>query len=237
MPPPIHGLPSLTPFGIKVETYLRMVGLPYKTRGGDPRKNPKGKIPWIEDDGHFVSDSSDIIDYLKERHGDPLDRDLSPQQRAIAQATRRMVEEHLYWIGVHSRWIDDEGFGITREYFKKFLPKVIGPFLLDRMIRRGIHKALYAQGLGRHSVADIYRRGHEDIDALSVLLGTTDYFLGDQPSSIDATVFAFTSAMLMIPGNGPLKQRISGHANLVAYTDRMYRRYFGDHPPGRSKAA
>ena len=33
---------------------------------------------------------------------------------------------------------------------------------------------------------------------------------------------------------GDLEQRATGHANLVAYTERMNRRYFGDHPPGRS---
>ena len=71
------------------------------------------------------------------------------------------------------------------------------------------------------------------IDALSVLLGTTPYFLGDHPSSIDATVFALTLALLAPPGENPLKQRAAGHANLVAYTGRMNRRYF-EHPPGRS---
>lgn len=237
MPPPVHGLPTLTPFGIKVETYLRMVGLPYRTRGGDPRKNPKRKIPWIEDDGQFVSDSSDIIDHLKARYGDSLDRDLSPAERAVAQATRRMVEEHLYWVGVYMRWVEDEGFAVASEYFKPFLPPVIGSLLIKRVIRRDITRALYAQGLGRHSREDIYRRGGEDVDALSVLLGGTPYFLGDKPTSIDATVFAFTAAVLRAPGDSPLKQRMAGHTNLVAYTERMYQRYYGDHPPGRSKDA
>ena len=119
-PPPAFGMPCLSPFGIKVETYLRMVGLPYRTVNGDPRKGPKGKIPWIEDDGRLVADSSDIIDHLKARYGDPLDKDLTPAQRAVAHATRRMLEEHLYWVGVYTRWIEDEGYGHTRSYFKGF---------------------------------------------------------------------------------------------------------------------
>ena len=230
-------MPCLSPFGIKVETYLRMVGLPYKTANGDPRKGPKGKIPWIDDDGRLVSDSGDIIEYLKERHGDPLDKDLTPAQRAVAHATRRMLEEHLYWVGVYTRWIEDEGYANTRAYFKKFLPPVIGGLLLDRVVRKSLGKALHTQGVGRHAREDIYRRGAEDIDALSVLLGSTPYFLGDHPSSIDATVFALTLAASAPPGDNPLKQRVLGHANLVAYTERMNKRYFGEHPPGRSADA
>lgn len=235
MPPPIHGLPSLTPFGVKVETYLRMAGLPYRTAPGDPRKNPKRKIPYIVDDGQFVSDSSDIVDHLKARHGDPLDGDLTAAQRAIAHATRRMVEEHLYWVGTYSRWIEDTGFAQIRGYFTQLLPPVIGPVLLSRVIRGQVRKALYAQGLGRHSRDDVYRRGGEDIAALSQLLGDHDYFLGAQPTSIDATVFAFTSAILILSADGPLRQHMASHANLVAYNDRMFGRYFADHPPGRSK--
>jgi glutathione S-transferase len=233
-PPPAFGMPCLSPFGTKVETYLRMVGLPYRTAMGDPRKGPKGKIPWIEDDGQVVADSGDIIDHLKARYGDPLDKDLTPAQRAVAHATRRMLEEHLYWVGMYARWLEDEGYRSTRVYFKRILPPVIGGLLLDRVVRKDIRKALHAQGLGRHNRDEIHRRGAEDIDALSVLLGSTPYFLGDHPTSIDATVFSLTLGALAPPGDVPLKQRVAGHANLAAYTERMNKRYFGDHPPGRS---
>ena len=106
--------------------------------------------------------------------------------------------------------------------------------LLDRVVRKSVRKALHAQGLGRHSRDEVHRRGAEDIDALSVLLGGTPYFLGDHPSSIDATVFALTLGALAPPGDSAIKQRVAAHANLVAYTERMNKRYFGDHPPGRS---
>lgn len=37
-PPPAWGLPSLSPFCTKVETYLRMVDLPYRTRSASLRQ-------------------------------------------------------------------------------------------------------------------------------------------------------------------------------------------------------
>lgn len=236
-PPAYHGIPCLSPFGTKVETYLRMVGLPYRTRMGDPRKNPKGKIPWIEDDGHFVTDSSDILDYLKKKYGDPLDAALTPAQRGVGLFVRRTLEEHLYWALVYARWMEAEGFALTREFFKPILPPVIGGVILDKVIRGSLRKSLHAHGLGRHAREDIYRRGVEDIDALAAVLGDKPFLLGDQPTSFDASAFALTSGLVRHPLDTPLKRAVAGHANLAAYDERMYQRYFTEVPPGRSKDA
>lgn len=235
-PPPAWGMPSLSPFAAKVETYLRMVDLPYRVRGGDPRKAPKGKVPWIDDDGRVVADSSDIIDHLKATHGDPLDADLSAEQRALGLLARRTVEEHLYWVLIYARWIEDEGFARNKEYFKKLLPPIIGDFLIHRVIRRSVARNLHAHGVGRHARDDIYRRGDEDLTALSVLLGDKPYFLGERPTSVDASIHAFTSGLWMHPADNPIKRRMAALPNIVAYNERIYRRYFGARPPGGSVA-
>ncbi len=235
-PPAAWGIPSLSPFGTKVETYLRMVGLPYQVRGGDSRKAPKGKSPWIEEDGRTICDSSDILDHLKARHGDPLDRDLDAGQRALAVLTRRTLEEHLYWCLVYTRWVEPGGLARNREYFLPLLPPVLGGLILGQ-IRKGLVAQLHAQGVGRHARDDIYRRGAEDLAAVSVQLGERPYFLGERPTSVDASLFAFTSGLWMFPADNPLKRQLAALPNLVAYTERMHARYFGDHPPGSSRPA
>ncbi len=231
-PPPAWGLPSLSPFCTKVETYLRMVDLPYRTRGGDPRKHPKGKLPWIDDDGRTISDSSDILDHLNARLGDPLDGALDHSQRALAHLARRTVEEHLYWCLVYARWVDPGGFSFTREAFEKLLPPVIGKLLVHQVIRKKIVGALHGQGLGRHARADIYRRGCEDLTAIAVLLGEQPYFLGPNPTSIDASLYALTGGIWLHPADNPMKQHMAALPNLVAYSERMHNRYFGERPPG-----
>ena len=81
--PPVWGLPNASPFCMKVETYLRMTGLPYQfARGADIRKAPKGKFPVIEDNGKIIPDSSFIVEYLKASYGDPLD-ELDPRADEI----------------------------------------------------------------------------------------------------------------------------------------------------------
>ena len=65
------GLPNPSAFCVKVELYMRMAGIPYELALGDPRDAPKGKVPWINDDGHILGDSTFIIEYLKTKYGDP----------------------------------------------------------------------------------------------------------------------------------------------------------------------
>lgn len=61
--PPLWDLPSGSPFCAKIETYLRMVGLPYETvNDADVRKAPR-KLPVIQDDTRRIADSG-----LKERY-------------------------------------------------------------------------------------------------------------------------------------------------------------------------
>ena len=95
---PAFGLPNASPFCMKLETWLRMAQLPYEAptmRMTDMRKAPKGKMPYIVDQGRVVSDSTFIIDYLKATYGDKLDNWLSPEQRAVALAFQRLLEENL----------------------------------------------------------------------------------------------------------------------------------------------
>ena len=101
---------------MKLETYLRMAGLPYETvNDGNVLKAPKGKLPWIDDDGVRVADTSFIIDHLKRKYGDPLDAGLSPTLRAQATAFQRLFEENLYWAVVHTRWADPQGWRATKQ--------------------------------------------------------------------------------------------------------------------------
>jgi glutathione S-transferase len=62
---PVWGIPNLSQACVKVETYLRMVDLPYEVRSTVPMKGPKGKLPFIEDSGKKIADSRFIIEYLR----------------------------------------------------------------------------------------------------------------------------------------------------------------------------
>lgn len=224
--PPVWGLPNGSPFCMKVETWLRMAGLPYESRYVvNPAKAPKGKLPYINDGGMVVADSGFIIDYLKKAHGDKLDGALDSRQRATAHLIRRTLEESLYWSVLYDRWVVDENWAITGPAYFSALPRVIRRLVMRIARRAGIRQA-HAQGIGRHTREEVYAIGSADLAALAGQLGSSDYFLGSQPTSIDASAYAFIANLLWTPIDSPLTRATKGHANLVAYAERMKARYF-----------
>jgi len=218
-------LPNYSPFCMKVETYLRMTGLPFRLQSTLPSKAPKKKLPFITDDGATVADSVLILDYLKKKYGDPLDAGLTPAQRARMLALRCMLEEHLYFCALHDRWVVDENFPAVREAFLGFMPSLLRRFV-GNIIRKSMRKTSYRQGIGRHSLKEIYAFGTADLAALAELLGENDYVMGSEPTSIDASAYALLGNFLWGPVDSPLTRDAASQPRLVAYCERMKRRYY-----------
>src|SRR6478672_10962672 len=116
--------PNLSPFCAKLECYLRMAEIPYKTAAMRIGKAPKGKIPYVVlPDGKEMGDSQLIIEHLERAlaaEGKPaLDDGLSPRDRAIGHLTQRALDEAYYFVTLYSRWRTDDGFAAVRAEFKK----------------------------------------------------------------------------------------------------------------------
>lgn len=224
--PPAFGLPNMSPFCMKVETYLRMAGLPYECpRGASHMKAPKGKLPYIEDNGKLVADSTSIIEYLKQVYGDPLDSHLAAQERAVALAFQRLLEENLYWSVLYSRWIDERGFALLKREIFNRLPVPLR-WILPRLAQRGLARELHGHGMGRHSRDEIYAIGCRDLTALADFLGAKQYFLGDRPTSFDAGAYAFLAGLIWVPVESPVKEHARRYPQLAAYCGRMKARYY-----------
>jgi len=223
---PAFGLPNASPFCMKLETYLRMASLPFElVNSGDVLKAPKRKLPYIDDDGTLVADTSFIIEHLKARYGDALDAALSPQQRAVATAFQRLFEENLYWAVVQTRWAEDAGWQKTRQAFFGTLPAPLRWFL-PTLARRGLLAEMRGQGMGRHSAAEIQAIGCRDVTAVADFLADKPYMLGEQPSSLDATAHAFLANLLWAPVDSPLQRHARTRPTLEAYCQRMKARYY-----------
>ena len=83
-------VPNLSPFCVKVECFLRMAKLEYTIAPvSDARKAPKGKCPYIDDDGKLIADSEMIMDYLENKYQVNLDAALSNKQKKRSQEQSR----------------------------------------------------------------------------------------------------------------------------------------------------
>lgn len=225
---PAFGLPNASPFCMKLETYLRMAALPFEI----PRFQlqqlqgaPKGKMPYIVDGQHTLADSSLIIDYLKASYGDPLDSWMNAEQRAVALAWQRLLEEHLYWAVLYTRWIEPEGWALTRSAFFAGMPAPLC-WIVPPLARRGMGKELQGQGMGRHSREEIYALGCRDITALADFLGDKPYLMGAQPCSLDAVAYGFLANLLWVPLESELKQQAQKYPQLQRFCERMKSRYY-----------
>jgi glutathione S-transferase len=224
---PAFGLPDPSPFVTKAELLLKMAGLPYTTDTGGFRKAPKGKLPYIVDDGEAVGDSTFIRWHLEKKYHIDFDRGLSAEQRAIAWAFEKMLEDHLYWAVVKDRWLNDANFNKGPRNFFRAVPAPIRP-LVTAMVRRQVRQRLHGQGMGRHSDEEITALATRSVDATADFLGTKPYMMGDAPTGLDATAFAFVAGTLCPVFETPIRLAAERHDNLKSYVGRMMARFYPD---------
>jgi glutathione S-transferase len=217
-------VPTVSPFGLKLLTWLKMNEVPYELRFEDnPGKGPKGKCPWVEIDGERIGDSQLVIERLAKR-GKSLDDALSPQQRAVATATRLMLEEHYHQVWEHQLFIHEGGWKRGLEFFDS-IPKLLRSVARNH-IRRQLRKQLIARGVGRHDQAQIVQMGKVVLDSMDDLIGDGPYFFGETPTDIDAVVFGFLAVTHWTPVESPLWDHFRKRARLGKYCDRMREQYF-----------
>jgi glutathione S-transferase len=192
---PYFGLPDPSPFVMKAMLLLKFAGLAYSEDRGGYRKAPKGKLPYINDDGLVVADSTFIRFHIEKKYGFDFDAGLTPEQKAEAWAIEKMCEEHLCFALIATRWLDDANFAKGPMQFFKAVPMPFRP-IVQGLVRRKIKNTLKLQGFGRHTPAERDELAIADIDALAALLGSKPFLMGENPCAADAAVLAFVSGYL-----------------------------------------
>jgi glutathione S-transferase len=218
---PLWGLLNASPFCMKLEVYLQLAKIPYQVKfTNNPRRAPKGKLPFIKDGDKVISDSTLIIDYLKSQYGDALDQGLTSIQQAEARAIQILLEDHLYWAIVYSRWVDPDGWTALKNTIFEKMPRMLRAIVCP-ILRKKVKNTLYSQGIGRHSRNEIYALGKKDLAAVANLVYSQTFLFGNKPTSIDACIYAFLSSILYAPNHSPLKVYATQLPELGAYCERM----------------
>src|SRR6185437_10022508 len=168
------GLPEISPYVTKTEVQLKMSGLDYRKARGRADLSPKGQLPFIEDGGELISDSTFIRAHLEAKYGVDLDAGLAPAERAQAWAIERMVENHLGWCMIHARWLLKDNFDRGPSHFFDQAPGGV-----REAARLQVNANVRAVGIGRHSDDEIADLGEKSLDALVRLLGGKRFLMGD----------------------------------------------------------
>ncbi|XP_041360539.1 failed axon connections homolog isoform X2 [Gigantopelta aegis] len=213
--------PSMSPFPLKLETYLRMAKIPYQSVHSF-KMSSKGKTPWIQYNDDDVADSAFCVDYLNDKFGVDLNANLNCQERAVARAFEKMVEEGtLFWSLVLYRWV----YPVDRS----LMLKVFGfsSYWMWVMVSY-VRNMAWAQGSGRHSQQEVDHILEGDLRAVSDLLGDKMFIFGDTPSEVDCSLFGFLSQYRYNMCGLKPEQIIETFPNLGKYCDRIQSLYWPD---------
>jgi glutathione S-transferase len=201
----------------------------------DPRKGPKGKLPFIEDAGVRIADTSLIVDHLVRTRGVDPDARLNASQRAIALLVQRTLEEHYAFVLAYTHLVRDEGWQHTRTRFDS-LPAIVRP-LVGGVVRGRVKKMLWTQGILRHSHEDIVESARRDWRAVLAVMCDGAFFFGNEPTGVDAIVFGALATSVLTPIESPMRDFLRSQTALVTYADQMRARFFPELVPTQGGVA
>jgi glutathione S-transferase len=217
---PVFGLPEASPFVTKAEIQLRLADLPYRKLPAKPSEGPKEQIPFIEDEGEVIGDSTFIRRHVERKYSVDLDAGLDPAARAQSWAIERMLENQLYWAMVYFRYRVPENFAKGPAHFFDPAPEELRPKLREELLQT-VTGYLRANGVGRHSPAEVVELGTRSFTALAELLGDKPYLMGSRPTALDAAGFGMLAGVLTPYFETPLRESALRFGTLTRYVDRM----------------
>lgn len=221
------GLPEISPFVTKTEIHLKMAGLDYTKRQACPEESPKGQIPFIDDGGRLIGDSTFIRFHIESEYRVDLDEGLSTVECATAMAIEMMVEHELSPAVGYFRWLVPENFERGPGQWFNDAPVEMREQLKSGLLHE-VRKVMMARGIARHSEEEIVGLGVRSLKALSVFLGEKQFLMGDEPCGADAFVFATLAGAMTPYFPSLLRDEATRFPTLVAYVTRMFDRFYPD---------
>jgi len=221
------GLPEISPFVTKTEVHLKMAGLEYTKRQASPDEGPKGQVPFIDDGGRLIGDSSFIRMHIEREYGVDFDHGLTPFGRATAMAIEMMVEHELAPAVGYFRWLKDDNFERGPARWFDDAPAEMREEL-KQGLKEEVRKVMIARGIARHSDEEIVGLAVRSLKALDVFVGGTEFLMGDEPCGADAFVFATLAAAMTPHFPSPVRDAAIRFPRLVGYVTRMFDRFYPD---------
>ena len=223
----LHTLPSAfgqrnpSPFCLKSEMALKYLNLDFSLNQSlDLPKAPKKKMPWLEDDGTIIADSELILNYLDVKSNGGLFGSISEKQKAVGTAFVRLAEDHLYWLIIASRWLDDDWFSNVERDFFGTIPAPIR-WLAVSIARNRMKKTLDLHGLGRHNRNEQIQLLKANLNAIADQAGKEGFITGDSLTVYDFGVGSMVASMVDNKPHTWVSTIAVENDGLVAYAERV----------------
>jgi glutathione S-transferase len=175
-----------------------------------------GKVPAIELDGEFVTDSTDIAYALDAHFPDPPLFPSHPRDRALCHAIEDWADESLYFIGLYYRWFEPEGRKPVAGVFRRSSP-LMG-IVAYRFYLRRILSQLKGQGTLRKSPVHVRHDMERHLSAVEGLLRPGPYVFGKAPYLCDFALWGQLAYLNRTPVGA---EAIKGRRAIEQFLDRL----------------
>ncbi|CAP24048.1 Protein CBG02473 [Caenorhabditis briggsae] len=224
-PRPANRLPNLSPYCLKIETFLRANRIKHEVVGTwlTLRQSPRGLLPFIELNGQQISDSQVIV-WKLQKHFD-LDDKLEGTDRGTARAVERMVDLSTNYALLVDKTVNNAHLLLARQVSNLPLPGFITNYLaksFSNIARRRVNGVL-----GKLDIAEQKELLRRDIRAIDDILGDKKFLFGDRITSVDCSVFGQIGAVFYLPYRQQISDLLEDDFPRVrAYCDRIRQHYY-----------
>ncbi|XP_074934693.1 metaxin-3 isoform X3 [Phalacrocorax aristotelis] len=242
------GLPSPHPESLIVMAYAKFSGAPLTVNTiNNSWRALKVDVPVLISEDIVTSQPAKILNFLRKQKYN-ADYELSAKQGADTLAFIALLEEKLLPALLHTFWVDAENYcSVTKPWFASRMPFPLGLYLPGKMSRKALNRILLTRGAPplyslTEVEAQIYRDAKECLNLLSKRLGTSQFFFGDRPTTLDAFVFGFLAPIYKVSfPRVQLQKHLKHLSNLCRFCDDILTCYFrltvsGHSPAGQDTA-
>ncbi|XP_030326286.1 metaxin-3 isoform X2 [Strigops habroptila] len=227
------GLPSLHPESLTVMAYAKFSGAPLTVNTiTNSWRAHKGDVPVLISEDVVISQPAKILNFLRKQKYN-ADYKLSAKQGADTLAYIALLEEKLLPALLHTFWVDAENYcSVTKPWFASRIAFPLSLYLPGKMSREALNRILLTRGgPPLYSLAEveaqIYRDAKECLNLLSKRLGTSQFFFGDTPTTLDAFVFGFLAPIYKVCfPRVHLQEHLKQLPNLCRFCDDILTCYF-----------
>ncbi|CAG7786608.1 unnamed protein product [Allacma fusca] len=216
-----YSTPCIAPFPLKLETLLRIAGIPYDV---DFSVSPDdGNVPWMTIGGYEIHESHECIEKLSEVFNINLDVKAQNSRLIACRLVGIMLDSHIYWGIALWRWVYDHGRSVPL-----IQPLSSAGLATIEDIGASVNRAAYYHGLGRLNPKQVTDLILKDLGDLSSALGKHQYFLGESPGEVDCAAFAMLSQMIWNMPGSPFEPGVKQYRNLIDFVLRMRDNFWPD---------
>lgn len=177
---------------------------------------------------------NDIVLYLKTLNYN-LDVNLSPKQRSEALAITNLVQSKLRAAVEYVFWVDQRNYEeFTRVWYSRALPLPFNIIHTNSFKENSITlmESLYPQTCNNEVIKDnLTSLATECLSSLSARLGTSNYFYGDTPTTLDVVVYSYIAPLFKLPfPSNSISSLVALWPNLVSFVNRIETKYLPEMP-------